>query len=496
MTTTVTVDVALPHLSEGAAYIDGRFRPTDRHIDVLEKATGTVLGTAGLGSLADLDTVVQGARRAQEEWAATPYDVRARLVLDVAGLLETHAEALADLVARETGSILGKAQYEVGGSADELRAAAGLAAQPQGEVLGSHDPGRFSFSERLPVGVVAAITPWNFPLILAMRVVAPAIALGNAVILKASPETPLSGGLAIAALFDEAGAPAGLFQAICGEQEFNEALVAHPGVDMVHFTGSTAVGSKIAATAGGLLKKVSLELGGDNAFVVLDDADAKRASMLGAWSSFHYQGQTCISASRHLVHSTLAAAYTDALVVRAERITVGDPQDPEIGDGPVIGPMINERQAARADDLLRLSVEQGATVVTGGTRDGLFYRPTVVTNVTPTMPIWTEETFAPIVPILAFDTDAEALELVNDTPYGLVNAVVTADEGRGLRFARGCRSGMVHVNDATPTDEASAPFGGVGASGVGGRAGGQANLEEFTERKWISVQQGRPEYPY
>jgi benzaldehyde dehydrogenase (NAD) len=492
MTDTLSAVLDTGYRAPAAVYIDGAFDAADESLTVLEKATGAPLGQAGLGSLADLDRAAAAARRAQADWAEQPYNVRAGLVRTVAERLAARADEFADLIVRETGSIRGKADYEVGGAIDELIAAAGLAARPRGELIVSHDPGRTSVVERIPVGVVAVITPWNFPLILAMRVIAPAIALGNAVILKASPETPISGGLAIASLFAEAGAPAGLFQAVCGDLAFSEALTTHPLVDMVHFTGSTAVGSSIAGAAGKLLKKVSLELGGNNALVVLDDADVERAAMIGAWSSFHYQGQTCISAGRHIVHESLVEAYVENLAARAARITVGDPTDPSTG----IGPMINERQARRGELLLREAVEQGATVVEGGAREGLFFRPTVVTGLTRDMRLWTDEVFAPIVPVMSFATDEEALELVNDTPYGLVNAVLTADESRGERFARRVRSGMVHVNDATPTDEASAPFGGLGASGLGGRAGGEANLEEFTERKWISTQHGTPQYPY
>jgi benzaldehyde dehydrogenase (NAD) len=226
--------------------------------------------------------------------------------------------------------------------------------------------------------------------------------------------------------------------------------------------------------------------------VVLEDADVERAAMIGAWSSFHYQGQTCISAGRHIVHESIVDEYVANVAARAARITVGDPTDPAIG----LGPIINARQADHGEALLRDAVLQGATIVEGGTREGLFFRPTVVTGLTRAMPLWTDEVFAPIIPVISFGTDEEALEIVNDTRYGLVNSVLTADEARGQRFARRVRSGMVHINDATPTDEAAAPFGGLGASGLGGRAGGEANIEEFTERKWISSQHGLPQYPY
>ena len=461
-------------------------------LTVLEKATGEPIRSVELASVQDVDAAVEAAVAAQHDWAATSYDERAAVMRRAAAALERRAEEVTDLIVRETGSIPGKAQYEVGGAANELYEAAGLTSRAVGEVLPSHSPGRFSIAERIPVGVVAAITPWNFPLILGMRVTAPALALGNAVVLKPSPETPISGGLLLAELMEEAGLPAGLFAVVTGDQEVGERLVEHPGTAMVHFTGSSAVGAKIAATAGARLKRVSLELGGNNALLVLDDADLDQAAMIGAWSAYHYQGQTCITAGRHIVARPLYDAYVEALAARAAAITVGDPSQEGVG----LGPMVNERQRDRAHGFLERSVEQGATVVEGGTYDGLFYRPTVVTDLTTDMPLWSEEIFAPIAPVLPVDSEEEAIALTNDTPYGLVNAVVSGDPDRGLRVAGRLRSGMVHVNDATCLDEAHVPFGGLGASGLGGRAGGEANLEEFTERRWLSLQRAPVEYPY
>ena len=247
-----------------------------------------------------------------------------------------------------------------------------------GEILPSHSPSRVSIAERVPMGVVGAITPWNFPLILGMRVVAPALALGNTVVLKPSPETPLTGGLIIAELLAEAGLPAGVLNVVTGDQEIGERLVAHPDTAMIHFTGSSAVGSRIAEVAGKQLKRVSLELGGNNALVILEDADLEQAAMIGAWSAWHYQGQTCITAGRHIVARPLFDAYVEALAAKAAAIAVGDPARDEVG----LGPMINERQRDRGHKFLTDSVAQGATIVEGGTYDGLFYRPTVVTDIT------------------------------------------------------------------------------------------------------------------
>jgi benzaldehyde dehydrogenase (NAD) len=477
-----------------AVFVGGAFGPPDGGgtIGVRDKASGEIFATAGLATAADVDRAVAAARQAQPAWAARTYAERAGLLRDVAAALADRAKPLRELIMRETGCIGGKADYEIGAAISELTEAAGLASRAIGEVLPTGHAGRLSLSQRLPVGLVGVITPWNFPLVLGMRVIAPAIALGNAVLLKPSPETPVSGGLAIAELFEVAGAPAGLFQVLPGDVEVGERLVTHPDVAMIHFTGSTAVGRQIAATAGGLLKKVSLELGGNNALVVLDDADPEQATIIGAWSAFHYQGQTCITAGRHIVQRGIADAYIDGLAARASAITVGNTVTEDVG----LGPMINQRQLDRARQLLDEAVAAGARVVAGGTTNGPFFRPTVVTNVSRESRLWTEEIFAPIAPVLVVDSDDEAVQVANDTAYGLVDSVLSADPNRALQVARRLRAGMVHVNDATPQDEALAPFGGIGQSGLGGRSGGDANIEEFTERRWLTVTPGPAHYPY
>jgi benzaldehyde dehydrogenase (NAD) len=479
---------------QGCLFSGGEFRSPagGGTIGVRDKASGEIFATAGLATDADVDAAAELARAAQPEWAGQAYDQRAAVLRGAAAALGERAKSFRELIMRETGCIGGKADYEISAATSELIEAAGLTSRPVGEVLPSSHPGRFSLSERIPVGLVGVITPWNFPLVLAMRVVAPALALGNAVLLKPSPETPASGGLAIAELFAAAGLPAGLLQVLPGDVEVGKRLVTHPDVAMIHFTGSTHVGRQIAATASGLLKKVSLELGGNNALIVLDDADLEQATIIGAWSSFHYQGQTCITAGRHIVQRGIADAYTAGLAARADAITVGNTLTEDVG----LGPMINARQQERARRMLDEAVAAGARIVAGGTSDGPFFRPTVVAGVGRDSRLWTEEIFAPIAPVLVVGDDDEAVAVANDTPYGLVNSVLTGDSSRGVSVARRLRAGMVHVNDATPQDEALAPFGGVGQSGLGGRSGGDSNIDEFTERRWLTVTPGPAHYPY
>lgn len=477
-----------------SVFVNGEFRRPagEAGIDVRDKSSGEVFAIAGLADPSDVDDAVETAIVAQQDWARRTYAERADVLRAVAAVLTDRAPDFRELLIRETGCIAGKADYEISAAGSELMAAASLASRPVGEVLASNHAGRLSLSERIPVGLVGVITPWNFPLVLGMRVIAPALALGNAVVLKPSPETPISGGLAIAELFAEAGAPAGILNVVPGEEKVGRRLVEHPGISMIHFTGSTKVGREIAATAGGLLKKVSLELGGNNALIVLDDADLEQATMIGAWSSFHYQGQTCITAGRHIVQRGIAEEYVAGLSARAAAITVGDPLDATVG----LGPMINTKQRTRAHELLVEAVAEGARIVTGGSGTAPYFQPTVVVDVTPRMRLWTEEIFAPIAPVLVVDDDAEALRVANDTSYGLVDSVLTADLARGLAIGRALSAGMVHINDATPQDEASAPFGGTGQSGLGGRAGGDSNLDEFTERRWLTVAGGPSHYPY
>jgi benzaldehyde dehydrogenase (NAD) len=263
-------------------------------------------------------------------------------------------------------------------------------------------------------------------------------------------------------------------------------------VAMVSFTGSTATGRRVGELAGRHLKKVSLELGGNNAFIVLDDADVAVAASAGAWGSYLHQGQICLTAGRHLVHEAIADRYAKALCERAQALKVGNPAAEDVA----LGPIINQRQLDRVDRIVRDTVAAGARVRTGGTHDGLFYRKTVLEGVEPTMRAFTDEIFGPVAPITTFSTDEEVVELANRTEYGLVAGIHTRTMARGLRIANRLRTAMVHVNDQTVNDEAHVPFGGMGASGLGGRSGGEANLEEFTERRWIGIQRTAVEYPY
>jgi benzaldehyde dehydrogenase (NAD) len=344
----------------------------------------------------------------------------------------------------------------------------------------------------VPVGVVGVISPFNFPGVLAMRSVAPALALGNAVVLKPDHRTAVGGGLFLAAVLEQAGLPKGVLSVLPGGADVGMALLEHPDVHVISFTGSTRVGRKIGETAGRLLKRAHLELSGNNALVVLDDVDVDAAVSAGAWGAFLHQGQICMTAGRHIVHRSVYAQYVEGLAATADRLPVGDPSVSEVA----LGPIIDEHQLDHVHELVTASVDAGARLAAGGTYERLFYRPTVLAEVRPEHRAFAEEIFGPVAPVLSFESDDELVDIVNGSEYGLSLGILTRDVMRGLKLAGRLPSGIVHINDQTVDDEAVAPFGGVAASGTGARFGGfEANAEAFTETRWITLQGSIERYP-
>jgi benzaldehyde dehydrogenase (NAD) len=457
-----------------------------------EPATGIHLASIPQSTPDDVARAAAAARAAQPAWAETSYQERARVLRRVADLFDAHRAEFGDWTMRETAAVRSKMKHEQSFAYFEALNASTMPSQAYGSLMPSAERGRLSMVRRVPIGVVGAITPWNSPTVLGMRVVAPALALGNAVVLKPDPQTPVTGGAIIAALFAEAGLPEGLLQIVVGGVDVGEALVTDPNVAMVSFTGSTVTGRRVAQLAGGLLKKVSLELGGNNPFVVLDDGDLDAAASAGAFSSFQHQGQICMTAGRHLVHRKVADAYLEKLVAKARRLKLGDPYREDVQ----LGPIVNERQLARVDGIVQRSIAGGARLAEGGTHDGLYYRPTVLADVTADLPAFTDEIFGPVAPVTTFETDDEAIALANASDYGLVAAIYTRSISRGLAMANRIRSGMIHVNDGTLNDEAVIPFGGMGISGNGSRFGGSANFDEFTEWQWVTLRDEPPSFPF
>jgi benzaldehyde dehydrogenase (NAD) len=461
-------------------------------IESTEPATGEVLGTAGAGNADAVARAAASAARAQRGWAATPISERAAVVRRAAELIEKHRPELIQWLVRESGSIPPKADNELSASIGQFEMAAALISHPLGQVLPSLTPGRSSMARRVPVGVVGVICPWNFPVVLPARSVGPALALGNAVILKSDPNTPISGGVLMARIFEEAGLPEGLLHVMGGGAEVGQALVEDPNVRMISFTGSTATGRKVGEAAGRNLKRIVLEMGGNSPLVVLEDADIEAASSAGAWGSFLHQGQICLAVSRHLVHESIADDYVKALAERASHLPVGNPATDEVA----LGPIINQKQLDRVERIVDGSVSQGADLVTGGKHDNLFFEPTVLGNVTRSMPAFTDEIFGPVAPVITFGDDDEAVELANATDYGLVAAVQSGSQHRAAAVADQLHAGMVHVNGTTVNEEPPAPFGGFGQSSNGGHFGGVANLELWTEWQWVTSQEKAAPFPF
>ncbi|MCL7715291.1 benzaldehyde dehydrogenase [Stenotrophomonas mori] len=469
---------------------DGRWQAGSSVQPVLEPATGTVLGSIATADPAQVARSAAAAARAQRDWAGMPYEDRAQVLRRAAQLAEEHGADIVEWLVRESGSTRLKAGFEAKISAKALHEAAALPSRSIGEMLPS-SPGRLSLARRRPLGVVGVISPFNFPLYLAMRAVAPALALGNAVVVKPDPRTAVCGGLAIARLFELAGLPAGLLHVLPGDAAAGAALASDPHVAMIQFTGSTAAGRKVGETVGRHLKKVSLELGGKNALIVLDDADLERAVANTAWGAYLHQGQICMATGRVLVQRSIYPRFLQTLVAKARSLRVGDPAAADVA----LGPLIDARQRDHAARVVAEAVAAGATLEAGGGYDGLFFEPTVLSGVDRGNPAFNEEIFAPVAVVVPFDSDDEAVALANDSEYGLSMGIVSRNVGRALQLGERLHAGLLHINDQTVNDEVINPFGGVGASGNGARIGGPANIEEFTQWQWLTLKGEAPAYP-
>ncbi|MGW2938458.1 aldehyde dehydrogenase family protein [Streptomyces sp. NPDC001156] len=468
-----------PHRLTGAEYA------------VTEPATGDTLATVTLASEQDVEFVAGLARTAQRSWADAPHFVRAAVLRRAGDLFAADSGELRDWIVRESGSVPDKASLELHVAAQECYEAAALASRPTGRVLPSEAP-RLSYTRRVPVGVVGVIAPFDFPLLLAVRSVAPALALGNAVVLKPDPRTAVCGGQSLGAVLAEAGLPEDLLHVLPGGPDVGQEMVADPRIPVVSFTGSTASGRAVAEAAGRHLKRVHLELGGNSALIVLEDADLDAVIATAAWGSFFHQGQNCMTTGRHLVHASLYDEYVERLAARADSLVVGDPYREQVH----LGPLIDRTQLERVQGLVEASRARGATLAAGGTHRGLFYRPTVLAGAGDSTPAYTEEVFGPVAPVRPFRTPEEAVVLASAGPYGLSLGIVTRDTARGLELAERIPTGTAHINDQTVNEEAVAPFGGIAASGTGARLGGEADLAAFTELRWTTVRREVARYPF
>ena len=450
---------------------------------------GRVTARAGAAAAAE------AAQRAFPGWSETPAGERGRLLRRASDLLLERQAQIAELVTEETGGTLAWGMFNVKLGAEMLAYYAAQTDAPAEaeQEIPSHIPGKRAKAVRQPAGVVVGIAPWNAPVILGVRALAAPLAYGNTVVLKASEQCPRTHAAIVDALTD-AGVPSGAVGVVTNDPEdaaeVVEELIAHPAVRRISFTGSTRVGRIVAEKAGRHLKRVLLELGGKAPLLVLADADLERAAAAANFGAFMHQGQICLSTERIIINRNVAEEFTEKLRERASSLTLGDPREP----GTQIGPLVNELALGRVTELVQDAVSKGANVVCGGKAQGRCFEPTVLTDVTPQMRIYHEESFGPLVAIIPVDDTEQAIRVANDSEYGLSSAVFSANVDAAQDVARRLETGVCHINDATVNDEPQMPLGGSKASGWG-RFGGTAALEEFTELRWITTQDTTRQYP-
>ncbi|MFF8709888.1 aldehyde dehydrogenase family protein [Streptomyces sp. NPDC015184] len=475
-------------------YIDGEWRTGTGSWDIIDfnPYNGEKLAEIPIATAREVDLAYRAAERAQRSWATTnPYERRAVLERALRITEERQAE-IVDAIIDELGGTRIKAEYEFRAALEFLRDAIHRALRPQGSLLPSPANGRENRLHRLPVGVIGVITPYNFPFLVAMKSVAPALALGNAVVVKPNQNAPVVGGGMVARIFEDAGLPAGLLNVLITDvAEIGNAFIEHPVPAVISFAGSDRVGRHVGAVAAGHFKRTILELSGNSALVVLEDADIDYAVEAAVFSRFVYQGQVCMAANRILVDRRIEQEFTERFTAAVAALTTGDPRDPETR----IGPVINTFRADALTALVDRAIADGATALVRGRTRGNLVEPTVLAGLPEDSPLLSQEIFGPVALLMAFDGEDDAVRIANDTPYGLSGAVHTRDVERGVRFARRVVSGMFHVNDSTVQDDPLVAFGGEKFSGLG-RLNGEATVDAFTTQRWISIQHERAVFPF
>ena len=471
-------------------YIDGKWVPStsgDTFLDTNPARPSEVLGEFQRSGPEDVDAAVAAANRARHEWRRTPAPLRGEIVARATRMLIERKPELAGGITKEMGKVLIDSGYDVQGAITSGEYMAGEGRRMFGETVPSGLPNRMAMTVREPVGVIGIITPWNLPMLMPAWKLFPALICGNTVVVKPAEDTPMT-AVRFFEILEESGVPPGVANLVTGYgAEAGQPLASHPNIDMVSFTGSQTVGRQIATSAGGELKHVSLEMGGKNALVILDDADIEEAVTGALWGGFSTAGQRCTASSRIVVDSKVADEVVDGLVDGIRGLVVGDPSDPDTN----IGPLINARQLNRVHSYTEIGLGEGAKLVVGGEQlqglfdGGYFYSPTMFDHATPDMRIAQEEIFGPTITVIRVDGYDEAIDVANGTRYGLSAAVYTRDTARALRAVSDLEAGLVYLNAPTIGSEIHLPFGGVKDTGNGHRESGPAAIEQFTETKTI-----------
>ena len=476
-----------------ALVIGGQPRAASRTFERRNPVTGDVATRAAAASVGDAVAAVEAAQAAFPAWSALGPNARRAALMKAAEALDAKAADFIDAMMGEIGATEGWARFNLMLAVSMVREAAGLTTQIGGEVIPSDKPGCIAMAIREPAGVVLSMAPWNAPIILATRAIAVPLACGNTVVLKASEQCPRTHGLIIEA-FVEAGLGGGIVNLVTNAPEdagdVVGAMIDHPAVRRVNFTGSTAVGRIVARRCADNLKPVLLELGGKAPLIVLDDADLDEAVKAAAFGAFMNQGQICMSTERIIVVDAVADAFAEKFAAKVGTMPVGDPRE---GKTP-LGAVVDAKTVAHVRSLIEDALASGATQLNGGEADGVLMPAHVIDRVTPDMKLFRDESFGPVVGIVRARDEAHAIALANDTEYGLSASVFTRDTARGLRVARQIQSGICHVNGPTVHDEAQMPFGGVKASGYG-KFGGTAGIDSFTELRWITIETQPGHYP-
>lgn len=485
MTTTLIKEAKLKN------YINGEWVETNGDFaKVINPANGEKLVEVPLSTVEDVNRAVEAAKIAQKEWALVPAPQRAEVLYQVGYIMKQRKEELARILTLENGKVLEEARGEVQEGIDMAFYMAGEGRRLFGQTTPAELKDKFAMSVRSPVGVVGIITPWNFPIAIATWKSFPAIVAGNAVVWKPATETPLMAN-ELAKIFEEAGLPKGIINVVYGSgSEVGEAMVEHPDIRVISFTGSNEVGRDIASKCGRLLKKVSLEMGGKNAVIVMDDADLDLAVQGIVWSAFGTSGQRCTACSRVIVHESIKEELEKRLLAEIPNVTVGDGLQENIK----MGPIINEPSLRKIENYVQIGIDEGAKLLTGGNvlsdgdyNKGYFFAPTVFTNVTPDMRIAQEEIFGPVLSIIPVSSLEEAIEVNNSVSYGLSSSIFTKDVNKVFKAQRDLDTGIVYVNAGTTGAEIHLPFGGTKGTGNGHRDSGLAALDVFTEWKAVYV---------
>ncbi|WP_051231044.1 NAD-dependent succinate-semialdehyde dehydrogenase [Kaistia adipata] len=481
--TVKTLRLIDPSLVKGQCYVDGAW-VGEGSIPVTNPATGDVIGMVPNFGADETTKAVEAAAAAFKSWSAKTAKERSKLVRQWFERIRAHHDDLAMIVTSEQGKPLAEAKGEIDYAAAYVEFYAEEAKRIAGETLPSHRADARILVLRQPTGVVAAITPWNFPAAMITRKVAPALAAGCTVVLKPAGETPLT-ALALAELADRAGIPPGVFNVVTGSaSQIGGVLTSHPAIRLVNFTGSTEIGKLLMRQASTTVKKVALELGGNAPFIVFDDADLDAAVEGAMISKFRNMGQTCVCANRIYAQAGIHDAFVAKLTAAVEKLRVGNGAEPDITQGP----LINDKAVAKVEEHLKDATAKGATIAVGGhrhERGGTFFEPTVLTGATRDMQIAREETFGPIAAVFRFETEEEVVKAANDTEFGLAAYFYSRDIGRIFRVGEGLEYGIVGINSGVISTEL-APFGGVKESG-NGREGSHHGIDEFVEKKYLLV---------